>query len=127
MIAIGVGCRRGASADAIEALVRRAMAQLPTATGEKILCSGEPKTQEPGLHAVAARLGMALRFVPIADLQAAESRVTIRSSAALAAHGVASMAEAAALAVAGAGAKLVVTKLTADGVTCAVAYSKEEI
>ena len=64
---------------------------------------------------------MELRYLSAGSLQAAMPRVQTFSSRAQALLGVASVAEAAALAGAGAGAQLSVARLAADGATCAIA------
>ncbi len=61
-VAIGVGCRLGSSADAIEALVRHALDRAPQAErlGIFTICD---KSSEPGLIAAAHRLGLDLVFL----------------------------------------------------------------
>ncbi len=123
MIAIGIGCRRGASAQAILDVIALARAKMATATGEILLCSGDLKSAEAGLKAAADRLAAELQFLPMAALRAVDSLCVTRSQASIAATGLGSMAEAAALAAAGPNATLIVPRLVGDGVTCAVALS----
>jgi cobalt-precorrin 5A hydrolase len=118
MIAIGIGCRRDASAAAIEELVRRVMAGVPAA-GCPALFSIEDKAQEFGLIEAARRLGMTLTFLSRDDLRRQPAQT--RSRAAEAAFGVPSVAEAAALAGTGPDARLLVARVAEAGVTCAVA------
>jgi cobalt-precorrin 5A hydrolase len=122
MIAVGVGCRRGTSAEAIEALVRQALGQVPAA-GTRSLFSIEDKSGEPGLVEAAGRLGLALVFVTRDALRDQEPRIQTPSPRAKARFGVPSVAEAAALAGAGPHAALIVPRITRDGVTCAVAVA----
>ena len=61
-IAIGVGCRLGSSANAIEALVRHALDRAPPAERLGIFTI-EDKNTEPGLIAAARRLGLDLVFL----------------------------------------------------------------
>ena len=61
-IAIGVGCRLGSSANAIEALVRHALDRAPQAERLGIFTI-EDKNTEPGLIAAARRLGLDLVFL----------------------------------------------------------------
>lgn len=124
MIAIGIGCRRGCSARAILDAIATARAGLP-ATDEILLCSGELKSAEPGLRSAAEQLGAKLVFLPMAALHEADHRCLTRSDASMAATGLGSMAEAAALAAAGPGARLIVPRLLGDGVTCAIAAHSE--
>lgn len=121
MIAIGVGCRRGASAAAIEGLVGEVMATVPI--GERRLFTIVDKEGEPGLIEAAGRLGLTLTFVARDVLRRQAGLVRTPAPAAEAAFGVPSVAEAAALAGAGAGASLIVKRMIRDGVTCAVAVS----
>jgi cobalamin biosynthesis protein CbiG len=119
-IAIGVGCRRGCPADAIETLVRQALTAAPDA--ERLgLFTIQDKSRETGLHEAAARLGLGLVFLPPDALRAQDAFLHTRSSAALRRFGVASVAEAAALAGAGANATLLGPRLAGAGATCALA------
>jgi cobalt-precorrin 5A hydrolase len=121
MIAIGVGCRRFTPAEAIEALIRQALAR--TDASATALFTIEDKAEEPGLIEAANRLGLTLTFLTRDALRAQAPRVRTRSRRAEAEFGVPSVAEAAALAGAGANAALIVPRITADGVTCAIAIA----
>ena len=119
-LAIGVGCRRGCPADAIEALVRQALAGAPAV--ERLgLFTIQDKSADPGLLEAAARLGLDLVFLPAEALRAQEALLRTRSAAAQRRFGVASVAEAAALAGAGAHATLLGPRLAGAGATCALA------
>ncbi len=122
MIAIGIGCRRGVSANAIEALVRRSLAQVAGAPPNAIF-SIEDKAGEAGLVEAASHLGLSLTFLTRDALRAQASSVRTRSPRAEAEFGVPCVAEAAALAGAGAHATLVVPRVAAGGVTCAIAVA----
>jgi cobalt-precorrin 5A hydrolase len=122
MIAIGVGCRCGTSADAIETLVRQALTRAPS-TGTRSLFTIEDKSSEPGLVEAAGRLGLALVFVTRAALRDQAPRIQTPSPHSEARFGVPSVAEAAALAGAGPHAALIVPRITRAGVTCAVAVA----
>ena len=124
MIAIGIGCRRGAPATAIVAVVREALAQLGGSDMPARLFSIEQKRGEPGLIAAAQALGLPLDFLSPEALREVEARVATRSPRVEAAVGVASVSEAAALAGAGAGAHLVAPRLTRGDVTCAIAQGR---
>jgi cobalt-precorrin 5A hydrolase len=119
-IAIGVGCRMGCSAEAIEALVRRALADTPRDTQLGIFTIVD-KQGESGLSKAAQRLGFDLNYVPREALRSRETDIQNRSPAAERAFGVPSVAEAAALFGAGPGSVLVVPRVAADGATCAIA------
>jgi cobalt-precorrin 5A hydrolase len=115
MIVAGIGCRRGCPADAIVALVRQAET---LAAPVAALAAPAFKRAEPGLHQAAAQLGVPLLFVEDAALVTAQVLCVTRSDAAQRATGFASVAEAAAM---GAGGVLLLPRLTAAGVTCALA------
>jgi len=123
MIAIGVGCRKACAAAPIVALVRRALEDCREVAGERRLFSLADKRGEPGLVAAAETLGFALVFLPRDRLAAEEPRLLTRSSAAERRFGLASVAEAAALAGAGPGARLLGPRRAAGGATCAIALA----
>jgi cobalt-precorrin 5A hydrolase len=83
------------------------------------------KFSEPGLPEAAKLLGVALEALPSAALQAEASRILTPSPAARARFGIDGIAEAAALAGAGPGGRLLGPRLAADGVTCALALSAD--
>jgi len=124
MMAIGIGCRRGASAQAIVAIVREALAQVWLPDEPAGLFSIEQKRDEPGLVAAAQALGLPLDFFPAEALRAVEDRIATRSSRAEILLGVASVSEAAALAGAGGDAGLVLPRIARDGATCAIARGR---
>lgn len=117
-VAIGIGCRQGASAEAITRLVGVATAGLAPAIG---LFTIEDKRGEAGLSEAAERLALPLVFLPRDALSAVADRVATPSPAALARFGVPSVAEAAALAAFAGRARLVVPRRAEEGVTIAVA------
>jgi cobalt-precorrin 5A hydrolase len=121
MIAIGIGCRSGASKEAIMSLILEALVQSALTRDGTRLFTYEGKRNEAGLTAAAKELAMPLYLLSLADLQAVADRIVTRSQAAEKALGIASVAEASALAGGGAGARLVLPRITGDGVTCAIA------
>ncbi|HZZ63331.1 MAG TPA: cobalamin biosynthesis protein [Roseiarcus sp.] len=120
-VAIGVGCRAGVSAGAIAALIRRALVELGAPDGERRLFTLAAKAEEPGLVEAARRIGATLTALPVEALQREAARVLTPSRVAQARFGAPAIAEAAALAGAGAGGRLLGPRLAADGATCAVA------
>ena len=116
--AVGVGCRSGATVAAIVARVREAQGR--AACGVASLHTGT-NVRAPALEAAAAQLGLPLFRHDAATLAATAPRIVSRSPRVEALLGVGSLAEAAALAGAGEGARLIVTKFSAQGVSCAVA------
>jgi cobalt-precorrin 5A hydrolase len=124
MIVAGVGCRRGAPAPDIEAVIRAAIARAGIASDAVTsIATIAAKRGEPGIHAAAAKLGVGVILVSQADLQAASERAETRSARVLALVGVASVAEAAALAAAGPSARLIGPRLVIGAATCALAAS----
>ena len=116
--AVGIGCRSGATVGAIVACVQEARAR---AACEVASLHTGIDVRAPALEAAAAQLGLPLIRHDAAALAATADRVVSRSLRIEALFGIGSLAEAAALAGAGEGARLIVTKFSADGVSCAVA------
>ncbi|MBS1167036.1 MAG: cobE [Proteobacteria bacterium] len=117
-LAIGVGCRKGVSAEAIVRLVAAVTAGLAPAVG---LFTIEDKRDEAALSEAAERLALPLVFLPRVALAAMADRIATPSSAALDRFGIPSVAEAAALAAFAGRARLIVPRRTEAGVTVAVA------
>jgi cobalt-precorrin 5A hydrolase len=123
-VAIGVGCRLGSSANAIEALVRHALDHILPAERLGVFTIRD-KSNEPGLIAAARRLGLDLIFLTPDELREQAPFVHTHSIGSEARFGVPSVAEAAALAGAGAGGVLIVPRVVSQGVTCAIAQSQD--
>jgi len=67
---VGVGCRRGAAAEAIVAAVRAAMALAGSELGRvRLMASAEIKASEPGLREAAKELGLPLRLIPDEEIR----------------------------------------------------------
>jgi cobalt-precorrin 5A hydrolase len=126
MIAIGIGCRNGASKEAIMGIVAEALAHTAQAVETAALFTYEGKRHEAGLIAAANALAMPLHFLPLETLQSVADRIVTPSQAAEKALGIPSVAEAAALAGCGQGAHLLVPRITGEGVTCAIAKGIDE-
>ncbi|WP_294536242.1 cobalamin biosynthesis protein [uncultured Rhodoblastus sp.] len=123
-IAIGVGCRKGASAQSIAALAREILADAPAFSRAKIFTIGR-KSDEPGLHEAAGALGLPLVFLDEAEFLARQGEFLLRGASASprsqALTGLASVAEAAALMGGGHEARLILRRRAAHGVTAAIA------
>lgn len=117
-LAVGIGCRHGVSAEAINRLVEAATVGLPPAVG---LFTIEDKRGEAGLSEAAESLGLPLIFLARTALAAVADRIATPSPAALARFGVPSVAEAAALAAFAGRARLIVPRRAEQGITVAVA------
>jgi cobalt-precorrin 5A hydrolase len=122
-IAIGVGCRLGCSAEAIEGLVRQALERAP-AVRRLGLFTIRDKAGEPGLIEAADRLGLDLMYIDRDALRDHAAAVQTPSARAESLFGVPSVAEAAALAGAGHGSVLLVPRIAGQGATCAIAGAR---
>lgn len=121
-VVVGVGARPGAPAEEVLGLVRAALAEAPPAEAAlTAFATLDARAGEPGITEAAARLGVPVWAYASEELAAVT--VPHPSTAARAATGTGSVAEAAALRGAGQGAHLVVTKRKTRRVTCAVAAS----
>ena len=111
----GIGTRPSASSADIVALVRRA----ETLSGLRVARLAAPSFRRdlPALPEAASALGADLVFLDHAALLAVQDLCPTRSEAALRATGIASVAEGCALAMGGA---LVLPRIAAGGVTCAL-------
>jgi cobalamin biosynthesis protein CbiG len=125
VVAIGIGCRVGAAGEAIAALARRALKEAGAPEGELRMFTLAAKADEPGLIEAARLLRAELMALPLAALNAQAERILTPSAPARARFGASNIAEAAALAGAGEGGRLLGPRLAADGATCAVALSQE--
>jgi cobalt-precorrin 5A hydrolase/precorrin-3B C17-methyltransferase len=121
-LVLGIGCERGCDAKEIAelALDTLAAARLAAASVAAIV-SVELKLDEPGIHALAERLGVPARFFSPERLLDETPRLSERSAAAYRATGCWGVAEGAALAAAGPGCALVVPKRKSHHATCAIA------
>lgn len=118
----GVGFRRGASADEILSAVRLALDAAGLAAEQlDALATAAFKAEESGIRDAAKELGVPLRRCITADLERVADKTFTRSTRVQAAVGVPSVAEAAALAAAGAGGKLLGARVATHKATCAIA------
>jgi cobalt-precorrin 5A hydrolase len=122
MIAVGVGCKSGVTADDVITLVEEGLSRVE---GETIagLFTVASKAHESGLAEAAASLSLPLLFLPEIALQKVACRAETRSERVVALFGVPSIAETAALVGAGEGSTLIVPRMSRGGVTCAIAKS----
>jgi cobalt-precorrin 5A hydrolase len=127
MIVAGVGCRAGASAREIEAAIGAALTQAGVASAALgLIATSAAKAEEAGLAAAAKDRGLKIVFVPQVALEAAGSRTLSHSGRVLATTGVPSLSEAAALAAAGPGARLLAPRVAVGPATCALAVSGDD-
>jgi cobalt-precorrin 5A hydrolase len=104
-------------------LVRQALEHAPGAEARGLF-SIRDKSGETGLIEAAGRLGLDLVFLTRDALRARASSVQTHSAGSERAFGVPSVAEAAALAGAGADSVLIVPRIAGQGATCAIAVSR---
>jgi cobalt-precorrin 5A hydrolase len=126
VIVAGIGCRKGATAEQIEAAIGAALerAGRPLARLD-LLATAASKRYEEGIATSASARGVPLMLVDQADLEIASARGATWSRRVLALAGVPSVAEAAALAAAGAKARLILPRIVVGPVTCALASDEE--
>ena len=126
MIVAGVGFRRSAAADEIVALVERALAEAGLEPARlSRLATLAPLSSEVAFRDAARRLAVPPVGVDGATARDAAPRVQTTSARALAAHGVGSVAEAAALGAAGPESRLVHGRIASAAATCALAALPE--
>jgi cobalt-precorrin 5A hydrolase len=127
-LVIGLGFREQASAQSIGEVLMDVVAKaaMPDAAAE--LAVVEDKAMHPSLLAAAQATRLSIKTIAAEALCAADSRVSTRSERVLRQRGVGSVCEAAALAAAGAGARLVVTRqVSADRNATAAAALSEDV
>jgi cobalt-precorrin 5A hydrolase/precorrin-3B C17-methyltransferase len=99
ILALGIGCERGCSTEEISDLARSALAEAGLARGAvAAIVSIELKLGEPGIHALAAELGVPARFFVAQRLLAEKPRLSARSEAVFRATGAGGVAEGGAIA-----------------------------
>ncbi len=120
-VVAGIGFRTACTSREIVALVRRALdtAGLPW-VALAALATPTARANEAPVREAALLLGVPVLPVAPAALATVDHRVPTRSSRSLATHGVGSVAEAAAMAAAGAD-RLALARLTSPAATCALA------
>ena len=128
VLALGLGCERGCAPDELIGLVERTLDAGGLAP-EALACvaSLDVKADEPAVRAVADTLGVPLRLFDAAALERETPRLTAPSDVVFRAVGCHGVAEAAALACAGAEGTLAVPKTKSARGTCAVARAPQVI
>lgn len=123
-IVAGVGFRAATTSEEIVALVRRALHAAGLAPDAlTALATATDRAGEPNFLGAAAAFGVRPRGIEPAALTAADARVVTRSVRIATSRGVGSVAEAAALAAAGSGARLILPRIVSAGATCALAQA----
>lgn len=128
VLALGLGCERGATPEEAVALATETLAARGIAAGAlACVASIDLKEDEDAVHATAAAFGVPVRFFSAAQLEALTPRLANPSVAVFRAVGCHGVAEGAALAVSGPGGRLVVEKTRSKRVTVALARAENDI
>lgn len=125
MIVAGIGCRRGASARSIEEVIRVALLQggLDRRRLDALATASE-KGNEAGLLEIAEKWALSLILPERSELENVAELTKTHSPHSLAAIGLPSVAETAALAAAGRSARLIVPRVATKEATCAIAMGE---
>lgn len=128
VLAMGLGCERDCAPDELVGLAERTLVEAGLAA-EAVACvaSLDLKADEPAVKAVAEALGVPLRLFDAATLERETPRLTAPSETVFRAVGCHGVAEAAALACAGADGTLAAPKAKSARGTCAIARTPEVI
>ena len=113
-LVIGIGFRDEASAQSIDEALSIVAARAARPGAETVLAVPADKAAHPALCAAAKAKCLSIQTASADAMQAADTRVITRSDQAKAHRHVGSVCEAAALAVAGAQARLIVTRIVSQ-------------
>ena len=128
VLAVGVGCERGASPEEVITLVRGTLAESGLAEAAVAgVFSIDLKSDEPAIAAAAEALGVPLRVFDAATLEAERARLANSSELVFREVGCHGVAEGAALAAVGGDGALIVAKTKSRRATCAVARAPAPI
>jgi cobalt-precorrin 5A hydrolase / precorrin-3B C17-methyltransferase len=126
VLALGVGCERGAAPDELRTLVEETLAAQGLARGAvALVASLDLKSDEDAVLALADALEVPARFFTAAELLTETPRLANPSATVFRAVGCYGVAEGAALAAAGKEAALVVAKQIRGKATCAIARAAQ--
>jgi cobalt-precorrin 5A hydrolase/precorrin-3B C17-methyltransferase len=124
-LVMGLGCERHAAASEMIALAEKVLADHGLSPSSlAAVASIDLKSDEAAIHAVAARFGVPARFFTADELAKETPRLRNPSEIVAKEVGVAGVAEAAALAAAGATSDLIVEKTRSTRGTCAIARAR---
>ena len=125
VIVAGVGCRKAVSAAQVESAIEAALLHNRRCGHElERIAVPAAKGAEAGIVAAAAARGLPLVLIAQSALEAADARTVTRSARSMDTFNVHSVAEAAALAAAGPGARLLAPRVAVGPVTCALAQAE---
>ena len=122
MIVIGIGSRKGVSEEQVLNAILAALAEHDIDLSSlDVVATATLKRQEAAIFSAARQLGLSVIVIEDNALARAGTRTSSRSELSLKLSGVPSVSEAAALAAAGDGARLLGPRLLLDSVACAIA------
>ena len=125
MMVAGIGCRNGASTDAVAEALAAALDRCGVARGQiDALATDSAKSHENGIVAVAQALAIPLIFIGASEMTKAAGNAMTSSPRVVALKGVPSVAETVALAAAGRLARLLGPRVATATVTCAIAVGE---
>jgi cobalt-precorrin 5A hydrolase len=126
-LVIGLGFRDAASTQSIGEVLSAVALQAARPELATVIAVVEDKAAHPGLRAAAQFARLPVETVAVETMRQADTRLTTRSELVLKKRGVGSVSEATALAAAGTGARLIVTRMvSADRTATAAAALSEE-
>jgi cobalt-precorrin 5A hydrolase len=126
-LVIGVGFRDDASAQSIGEVLASVTAHPSMRGAATVLAVPQDKAAHPALRAAAQAMELRIEAIAAGAMRAADARVLTRSDQVRRHRGVGSVCEAAALAAAGAGARLIVARIvSADRHATAAAAITED-
>lgn len=127
-LTVGVGCERGIDGDELCKLATKALdAQNLARASVAGVFSIDLKSDEAAVHSLGELLGVPVRFLDAATLEAQTPRLANPSEQVFEAVGCHGVAEGAALAAAGPDSELLVAKLKSRRATCAIARASSPI
>jgi cobalt-precorrin 5A hydrolase len=128
MIVMGIGSRKGVSEQQVLNAIHAALAEhnidLSSLSG---VATAPLKREEAAIFSAARQLGLFVTIIDDTALATAGTRTSSHSELSLALTGAPSVSEAAALAAAGDGARLLGPRILLDSVTCAIAISGDHL
>ncbi|WP_019173876.1 cobalamin biosynthesis protein [Pseudaminobacter salicylatoxidans] len=127
MIVAGIGSRKGVSREQVLGAINTALGahDLDIARLDA-LATGKLKQHEDAIFQAGRQLRRAIIIIGDAELAEAGKRARTHSELSLEATGAPSLSEAAALAAAGPGSRLLGPRIVRDAVTCAIAISGDK-
>jgi cobalt-precorrin 5A hydrolase len=126
MIVAGIGAQKGVRAQDVLAAIDAALSAYGLRReAVSALYSNMSKSSEAGVQDAAQQLGIECHAIAHPRLRRAAENTITRSGASIAATGLASLSEAAALAAAGPKARLLGPRVAVGPVTCALATSED--